>query len=390
MNATANDKEEFIVERRGRAGRDSDMDRSGGQKAVKETPTEKVRSATIELVGIPDRIRRKYYVVSADAGKEGVDGAARVYADERGEYLAFKIAGDRLVTRLTAAEVIRDMISIAKHRNWEALQVRGSAEFRREAWLEASARGIEAKGYEPTELDRQALATRREAWGRAHTREREVDARPASSNGDKSATFDYDAGVSGRLIEVGRAPYLNRNDAETSTYVTLELDNGKQHQVWGGGLGKATADSNAKPDDRIHVRRNGVEHVSKDIKVIDPATGTARIEQRQVPRNRWRITAEKFRSADRQSASRDPDLVTAESQIAIIEKTLKRAFPQNERAQRGVMEAVRERIGRHLEQGHSFPRATVEEFVQEHNRSKSGKDDAHQNQRRGRIPEKER
>ena len=101
-------------------------------------------------------------------------GRRGFYADERGEYLAFKVTEDRLVTRLAAAEVIRDMVSVAQHRQWEALHVRGSAEFRREAWLEASARGIEVQGYQPTDLDRQALSDRQEVWNRSHPRTHEV------------------------------------------------------------------------------------------------------------------------------------------------------------------------------------------------------------------------
>jgi hypothetical protein len=199
---------------------------------------------------LPDRIRRKYYVVANETGKDGPDGEARFYADERGEYLAFKVTENRLVTRLAAAEVIRDMVSVAQHRQWEALHVRGSVEFRREAWLEAGARGLEVQGYQPTELDRQALADRREVWDRAHSGTPEVEARSASDRGERADWFDYDKGISGRLIEVGQAPYRNRSDAEASTYVALELDNGRQHQVWGVGLEKATADSNAKLGDR--------------------------------------------------------------------------------------------------------------------------------------------
>ena len=90
-----------------------------------------------------------------------------------------------------------------------------------------------------------------------------------SDRDERAERHDYDKGVSGRLIEVGRAPYRNRNDAEPSTYVAIELDNGRQHQVWGVGLEKATADSKARPGDRIQVRRDGVERVAKDIKVID-------------------------------------------------------------------------------------------------------------------------
>ena len=208
---------------------------------------------------LPDRIRRKYYVVVNEPGKEGADGEARLYADERGEYLAFKVADDRLVTRLAAVEVIRDMVSVAQHRQWEALQVRGSVEFRREAWLEASARGMEVQGYQPTELDRQTLSDRQEVWDRTHPRSPEAEVRSVSDKDGRTERLDYDKGVSGRLIEVGQAPYRNRNDAETSTYVAIELDNGHRHQVWGVGLEKATADSDAKPGDRIQVRRDGVE-----------------------------------------------------------------------------------------------------------------------------------
>jgi hypothetical protein len=159
--------------------------------------------------------------------------------------------------------------------------------------------------------------------------------------------------------------------------------------VWGVGLEKATADSEARPGDRIQVRRDGVERVAKDIKVIDPAGGSARIERRQVPRNRWRVRAEKFRSADRRTAARDPDLVTAQSQMAIIEKALERAFPEDERARRSIIRAVRERIAHHLEHGHSFARATVLESVRERHRLETDKDEA----RRGkkvRIQEQER
>ncbi len=80
----------------------------------------------------------------------------------------------------TSAAVMRDMVSVAQHQQWESLQVRGSVEFRREAWLEAGVRGLEVQGYHPTELDRQTLADRREVWDRTHSGTPEVEARSAS------------------------------------------------------------------------------------------------------------------------------------------------------------------------------------------------------------------
>jgi hypothetical protein len=389
MNDTRDDSQDFSLKRQDRAGRDPGTDKSGEDSAAKSASADKPSSATVDNYAFPDRIRRKYYVVTNEPGKDGPDGEARLYADERGEYLAFKVTDDRLVTRLAAAEVIRDMVSVAQHRQWESLQVRGSVEFRREAWLEAGARGLEVQGYQPTELDRQTLADRKEVWDRAHPRTPEVDARPASDRDERADKFDYDKGISGRLIEVGQAPYRNRTDAETSTYLAVELDNGRQHQVWGVGLEKATADSKAQPGDHVHVRRDGVERVTKEIKVIDAVNGHVQIERRQVPRNRWRVTAAKFREADRQTAARDPDLAAAQSQMVIVEKALARAFPEHERARHNVMEAVRERIAQHLERGHSFARATVMEPVQDR-KSGSDKHDARQDQNGARVRIQER
>lgn len=327
MNDTRDDSQDFSLKRQERMGRDPGTEKSGEKSAAKSAPSDKSSSATVDENALPDRIRRKYYVIANEPGKDGPDGEARLYADERGEYLAFKVTEDRLVTRVAAAEVIRDMVSVAQHRQWEAIHVRGSAEFRREAWLEAGARGMDVGGYQPTELDRQALGDRREIWERTHPRTPEAEARSVSERDDRADKFDYDKGISGRLIEVGRAPYRNRTDAETSTYVAIELDNGRQHRVWGVGLEKATADSKARPGDRVQVRRDGVERVAKDIKAIDAASGSARIERRQVPRNRWRVTAEKFRAADRPTAARDPDLVAAQSQWSLSSKRSNASFP---------------------------------------------------------------
>ncbi|MCK1478236.1 hypothetical protein IVB27_26390 [Bradyrhizobium sp. 197] len=390
MNGVPDDSEEFSLIRQDRTGRDPRIDRRGEDIDAKSVSADKSFSATVDGKALPDRIRAKYYVVANESERDGPNGEVRLYADERGEYLAFKITEVRLVTRLTAAEVIRDMVSVARHRGWDALQVRGSAEFRREAWLEAGARGIEVHGYRPTDLDRQALADRQEVWNRTHPRTHEVEVRPIPDGDRRAERLDYDKGVSGRLIEVGRAPYGNRNDAEPSTYVAIELDNGRQHQVWGVGLEKATADSKARPGDRIQVRRDGVERVTKEIKIIDAASGSARIERRQVPRNRWRVTAEKFRSADRQTAARDADLVAAQSQMVIIEKALERAFPKDVRARHSIIEAARERIAHHLGQGHSFGRAIVMEPAQDRHQSVGDKGDALQTRNSERVRNSQR
>lgn len=117
-------------------------------------------SSATELDPLPSHLRRKYYVVEAGAAE------VRIYADRSGEYLVAKAGRDRLVTQVASLEIVRDMVAIAAHRGWKRIEVTGSPEFRREAWLAASSRGIEAKGYEPTELDRAAVAKMRPKFER--------------------------------------------------------------------------------------------------------------------------------------------------------------------------------------------------------------------------------
>ncbi|MCP2132867.1 LPD7 domain-containing protein [Bradyrhizobium ottawaense] len=186
MNARHDASEEFSLEGQ-RAGNHSTKARGGD--AARSVAMDKPSSAATRDNAFPDRIRGKYYVVANEAVKDGQDGEARLYADERGEYLAFKVTGDRLITRLAAAEVVHDMVSVAQHRQWEALHVRGSLEFRREVWLEAGARGIEVQGYQPNDLDRQALADRRDAWERAHIQSRDVEVRSAGRD-ERTDQFD--------------------------------------------------------------------------------------------------------------------------------------------------------------------------------------------------------
>ena len=388
MNDRHDASQEFSLERQRRAGRASAREKGEDEIATApKTPS----SAEVTDNAFPDRIRRKYYVVASKAEKDGSDRAARLYADERKEYLAFKTTDDRLVTRIAAAEVIRDMVSVAQHRQWEALHVHGSVEFRREAWLEARARFMDVKGYQPSELDGQALADRRAAWDRANARTSGREARSAPDRPLQADRLDYDKGVSGRLIEVGYGTYRNRPDAEPSTYVAIELNDGRRHQVWGVGLERDVADSGGKPGDRILMRREGVEPVTRAIKFIDAATGVAGIERRQMWRNRWSVTVE-ARRADRPAAAHDSDLLAAQSQFVVINKLVERALPNDENARQNIMAFAKERIAQHLEKGHSFSRATVMEPVRErHHAARDGETAAQsQSSERMRIQERER
>lgn len=142
-----NDKDGRAFELK-RGARDDDDRR----EHATDRPSASGSSGAAEFDFLPAHLRRKYYIVELDAQE------ARIYADRAGEYLLAKAGRDRLVTLVANLEIVRDLVAIAAHRGWERIELSGALEFRREAWLAASRHGIETKGYQPSELDRAALA----------------------------------------------------------------------------------------------------------------------------------------------------------------------------------------------------------------------------------------
>lgn len=66
---------------------------------------------------------------------------------------AFSDRGNKLATRGAHPEVVRSLIEIAQARGWDSITVKGTDEFRRSAWMEATQAGLQVAGYKPTALD---------------------------------------------------------------------------------------------------------------------------------------------------------------------------------------------------------------------------------------------
>lgn len=114
--------------------------------------TDRSRSATVG--DVPEAIRRRYY--TDERGGPGLG----FYVDATVVRAAFRDQGKRLSVDRADPNAIRDMAEIAKHRGWAIITVRGSAEFRREAWLTGRSLGLEVQGYRPRERDLQELERR--------------------------------------------------------------------------------------------------------------------------------------------------------------------------------------------------------------------------------------
>lgn len=77
--------------------------------------------------------------------------------------VAFTASTFRLATDTNSPSVARSMVDVAEARDWKALRVSGSEEFKRMVWLEASVRNVKTAGYEPNPADLDALRKEREA-----------------------------------------------------------------------------------------------------------------------------------------------------------------------------------------------------------------------------------
>lgn len=95
---------------------------------------------------LPDSVKGEYTV------KDGK------FHDRDTQSLRFEDHGKKLSTPVEDRKVIADMVEVAKAKNWGTLELKGTDTFKQIAWIEASARGMETKGYKPNERDLEELA----------------------------------------------------------------------------------------------------------------------------------------------------------------------------------------------------------------------------------------
>ncbi|UZO95019.1 Hypothetical protein RMHFA_05714 (plasmid) [Roseomonas mucosa] len=106
----------------------------------------------------PEHIAKAYYV-------EEKAGERSYYDDYKKSAVAMRATDSTISSKREDMNTVRAMVDIAAARGWQSIDVAGSKEFKREAWIEAAARGIEAKGYKPSDPDRQEADKRRNERG---------------------------------------------------------------------------------------------------------------------------------------------------------------------------------------------------------------------------------
>ena len=84
----------------------------------------------------------------------------KFYHPKNAAEVAFEDKGNKLETKSNSENVAESMVRIAEARGWDEIKVSGTETFRKEVWIEAASRGMQIKGYRPTEQDKAELAQR--------------------------------------------------------------------------------------------------------------------------------------------------------------------------------------------------------------------------------------
>ena len=106
----------------------------------------------------------RYYV-------EGTKNEQRHYDDYQKKSLAFTANNSSVTSKREDLNTVKAMVAQAELRGWQTVELKGTTDFKREAWIETQTRGIEAKGYKPSDPDRQEADRRRGERERGQTNE---------------------------------------------------------------------------------------------------------------------------------------------------------------------------------------------------------------------------
>ena len=136
---------------------------------------------------------------------------------------------------------------MAVARGWQSLAVSGTQPFRQAVWTQATERGLEVKGYTPTEVERARLASL--------TRDPEALEPPTDEPSSVVAAVPTSPSarpakarrpIEGTLLEHGRAPYQDNADNAMSYFARIRTTSGER-KVWGVDMERALRESVSAP-----------------------------------------------------------------------------------------------------------------------------------------------
>jgi hypothetical protein len=93
------------------------------------------------------------------------------YFRGRENALAFSDKGKNIATPHNDPDVVRSMVELAEAKGWDSIKLKGNDEaFKREAWFQASLKGMDVQGYKPKDVDIARLEDARASMGKGENR----------------------------------------------------------------------------------------------------------------------------------------------------------------------------------------------------------------------------
>jgi hypothetical protein len=246
--------------------------------------------------------------------------------------VAFVDAGKTLQTSLNDKETIRAMVEVATAKNWKEVTLTGTDDFKRAAWLEARLNGLEVRGYEARDADKQLLAellqrdrpansmsvaqAARSVDGPARREDQQpkrkhidgdaltsaeqttlVNSRAFLTSKELGEKFTNEAlrelesrlrgerVYTGELVDHGRAAYKFEKGNDLSYFAVLKTRTGEQ-VVWGKGLEDAMVDR--KPGEQIVLQNIGRKDVVVQERVRDAQGQVVDVRPKDAQLNQWK------------------------------------------------------------------------------------------------------
>lgn len=128
---------------------------------------------------LPQSIENNYIAIAKNRWLS--DEKVHFYDKADPKTVAFEDRTTALATSKSDAKTVKSMLDIAQDKGWSAIKIKGDPEFKRQMWIEAQIRGVETKGYKPTEQDVAELQVLQEAKTKNevtndHQRSKEINA----------------------------------------------------------------------------------------------------------------------------------------------------------------------------------------------------------------------
>lgn len=230
------------------------------------------------------------------------------YFRDRNNARAFSDEGERLKTPGNDPIVIASMVEVAKMKGWTSLHLKGTDEFKREAWYQAKLAGLDVTGFDPKPVDQARLAA---AMGTpqpentmaqstapqiAQASEQPLPGIAPIANGSQPDLSQENRSkpnpLHGAVVAIGPDAYQHdkREGVAQSFFIAIKNLDGSITEHWGKDLERLAADAKLSIGDTVTLMRGG----KKDVTVADPihdADGKLiKFEEKVSHLNAWDVT----------------------------------------------------------------------------------------------------